>query len=210
MGVREVGGRGEGEQGKGELQRDSFGREVCAALPRPSSGGCRRGGTKMVEGIKTAPRRYLLSLRFRGLPRRFHGNYYFRWKILRVMNQVSRASTDVVSQSNFSRWEKPPDLPPYFFLLLCFLESRENFGNYFVRAAYLSATKSNCKLTISLGFPFPDFVIILPTKHWLYFLHSGMIYSLLRNAFFISILARVNNYHAICIIKLMHTTCVYI
>jgi hypothetical protein len=79
----------------------------------------RRGGTKMVEGIKTALlRRYLLSLRFCGLPRRFHGNYYFRWKILRVMNQVPRASTGVVSQSNFSRWEKPPDLSTLLFF--CF------------------------------------------------------------------------------------------
>lgn len=115
----------------------------------------RRSGTKMVEGIKTAVlRRYLLSLRFRGLPRRFHGNYYFRWKILRLMNQVPRASTDVVSQSNFSRWEKPSDLPPYFFLLPCFLESRENFGNYFVRAAYFSVTKRNCELAYLIRFPF--------------------------------------------------------
>lgn len=84
-------------------ERGGFGREVYAVLQ--PAGGCRRGGTKMVEGIKTAVLwRYLLSLRFRGtVPPRFHGNYYFRWKIPRVMNEVPRA---VVSQSNFSRWER--------------------------------------------------------------------------------------------------------
>lgn len=42
---------------KKERGRGGFGREVCAALQparRGAAGGCRRGGTKMVEGIKTA------------------------------------------------------------------------------------------------------------------------------------------------------------
>jgi len=37
------------------------------------------------------------------------------------MNEVPRAATAVVLQSNFSRWEKLPDLSPsYFFLSLLF------------------------------------------------------------------------------------------
>lgn len=37
---------------KGERGRRGFGREVYAVLQ--PAGGCRRSGTKMVEGIKTA------------------------------------------------------------------------------------------------------------------------------------------------------------
>lgn len=65
------------------------GKFVCGPVQPPR--GCRYGGTKMVEGIKTA----VLDVTYcpsgsANCPRRFHRNYYFRWKILQVMNEVPR------------------------------------------------------------------------------------------------------------------------
>lgn len=137
-------------------------REVCAALQPP--GGCWCGGTKMVEGIKTAVlRRYLLSLWFRGLSRHFYGNYYFRWKILPgwwtkfpvpspspYRNQTFRDGREAAWSSAF-----------LFFFFHCSLESRGNFGNYFVHAAQFASRNKKYELTYLIRFLLLNFAIVL-------------------------------------------------
>lgn len=120
-----------------KMGRWNFGREVCAALQPP--GGCWCRGTKMVEGIKTAVlRRYLLSLRFRGLcPAISTGIIISAGKFFSGDERSSpRRHRRRIAIKLFAMGEKPPDLPSFsFFFFHCSLESRGNFGNYFVHAA---------------------------------------------------------------------------
>lgn len=137
----------------------------------------------MMEGIKTVVlRRYLLSLRFRGLSRRFYGNYYFRWKILPgwwTKNFPCRHCRRIAIKLLMG--EKPPDLSPfYFFFFYCFLESRGNFENYFVRAAQLAFRNKKYKLTYLIRLLFLNFAIVSQRSIlFLYFAKNTHYYSTL-------------------------------
>lgn len=97
------------------------------------------------------------------------------------MNEVSRAVTVVVSQSNFW-WERNRLIFRLFifFFFYCFLESRGNFENYFVRAAQLAFRDKKYELTYLIRLLFLNFAIVSQGSIlFLYFAKNTHYYSTL-------------------------------